>query len=103
MIVWSRLRFTPAMMQAGWYLLAGAAVVWLGFDTVAWRLYGDAAATAVVFNVQFLVGAAIGLMVGAAIAMLRRAPVTMTAAVGFGFALIGLIGLWRGGGEASSC
>ncbi len=96
MIVVSRLRFTVSMMQAGWYVLAAAAVAWLGFDTVAWRLYGEASPTAVVFNVQFLVGAATGLMVGAGIALLRRAPVKMPAAVGFGFALIGLIGLWLG-------
>jgi uncharacterized membrane protein len=96
MIAWSRRRFTPSMMQTGWYLLAGAAVVWLGFDTVAWRLYGGVAPTAVVFNVQFLVGATTGLMIAAATIMLRRMPITMTTAVGCGFALIGLIGLWLG-------
>ena len=96
MIVWSRLRFTPSMMQTGWYVLAGAAVVWLGFDTVSWRLSGEAAPTAVVFNVQFLVGAMTGLMLGAATKLLRHAPVTMTTAVGYGLALIGLIGLWLG-------
>ncbi len=96
MNVWSRLRFTPSMMQTGWYVLAGAAVVWLGFDTVSWRLAGEAAPTAVVFNVQFLVGAMTGLLLGAATSLLRHAPVTMTTAVGYGFALIGLIGLWLG-------
>ncbi len=91
MIVWSRLRFAPSMMQTGWYVLAGAAVVWLGIDTVSWRLSGEAAPTAVVFNVQFLVGATTGLMLGAATRLLRHAPV-----VGYGFALMGLIGLWLG-------
>ncbi len=96
MIAFSRLRFTPSMMQTGWYVLAGAAVVWLGFDTVAWRLAGEAAPATVVFNVQFLVGATTGLMVSAATMLLRYAPVTTTTAVGYGFALIGLIGLWLG-------
>ncbi len=96
MIAFIRLRFTPSMMRMGWYVLAGAAVVWLGFDTVAWRLAGEAAPTTVVFNVQFLVGATTGLMVSAATRLLRSAPVATRTAVGYGFALIGLIGLWLG-------
>ncbi len=96
MIVWSRLRFTASMMQTGWFVLAGAAVAWLGFDTVRWRLFGEAAPTAVVFNVQFFVGAMTGLMLVAATRLLRNAPVKMTTSVGYGFAMIGLIVLWLG-------
>jgi len=96
MIVWSRLRDTPSMMQTGWFVLAGAAVVWLGFDTVRWRLSAEAVPTAVVFNVQFLVGAMTGLMLAAATRLLRNAPATMKTAIGYGFALIGLIVLWLG-------
>ena len=96
MIAWTRVRPTRLMLTAGWYVLVAATIFWLSVDTVSWRLLDGLSSSRIVLNVQFLVGAATGLMVAAAIALLRRTPVPVSGAVGLGFVLIGLIGLWLG-------
>ena len=96
MIAWTRVRPVRSMPAAGWYLLAAAAIFWLSVDTAGWRLLDGVSSGRIVLNLQFLVGAATGLMVAMAIWLLRRAPVAVSGAIGLGFVLIGLIGLWLG-------
>jgi len=96
MIAWTRVRLTRSMPAAGWYVLAAAAIVWLSVDTVIWRLLDGVSSSRIVLNLQFLVGAATGLMVALAIALLRRTGVPVSGAVRLGFILIGLIGLCLG-------
>ncbi len=77
-------------------MLVGAAVVWLGYDTVGWRLTEGVTTARVIFNVQFLVGAMTAAMLAVAVGFLRRGPAPAAAAVRYGLGLIGLIGLWLG-------
>jgi uncharacterized membrane protein len=94
MFLWSRFRFSRPMQDTGWCVLGAAAVVWLGYDTVGWRITEGVTTARFVANVQFLVGASTAAMLAVAVGLLRRAPAP--AAVRYGLALIGLIGLWLG-------
>ncbi len=96
MILWTRARFSRPMLATGSCVLGATAVVWLGYDTFAWRVAEGVTTTRVVLNVQFLVGVMTAAMLAVAVGLFRRSPVPVAGAVRYGLALIGLIGLWLG-------
>jgi hypothetical protein len=103
MMLWTRIRWTPSMLLAGWFVLVGAAVGWLGYDTIAWRLLKGVVLARVVFNVQFAVGALTAAGLGTAVwyfSRLGRLPAAAASpahrAGGVCLVLVGLIGLWLG-------
>lgn len=88
----------------GWGLLALAAGVWLTIDTLGWRLAHGVTLAPVVFNAQFAVGGALGLMLAAAAWLRARAGRERGDArgdirVAAGLGLATLIGLWLGSFE----
>jgi uncharacterized membrane protein len=84
----------------GWWLAVFTALVWLGADTVTWRLLEGPAAAIPIFNLQCAVGliTAAGLVAGAGVASwARRRPAPPSSArLPIGGALLALIGLWLG-------
>jgi hypothetical protein len=102
MMLWTRLRPpAPTMASAGWCVVVLATVVWLGYDTLGWRIQEGVVLATVVFNLQFMVGAALAAALAAACWHWATADggarvVSPAAARQIGLALIGLIGLWLG-------
>ena len=102
-MLWGRWRTLGSMLAGGWLILALAALAWLSYDTIAWRLTeGKAAGAPVVLNLQFGIGLLVAIILAFGVQLLRstgrpetpsdpaRAPV-MT-----GLAIIAAIGLWLG-------
>ncbi len=100
---WTRRRPSAPLQVTGGAVLAAAAVFWLSFDTVGWRLTEGVTNAAVLFNVQFLVGAAVAGLIAIVTWLWTRRPqeagsggVSTELAGRIGPALIALIGLWLG-------
>ena len=88
-------RLSPGLEAAGWLILALAAVGWLAYDTLAWRLIDGVTPAPVVFNLQFGVGALTAAMLAIAAWHLRGRIDAGKARV-VCLVLVGLIGLWLG-------
>jgi uncharacterized membrane protein len=94
-------RSLVAMVTVGWAIVVAGAVMWLTGGTLLWRVNGVIAAT-VLFNVQFLIGAATAVMLALAVWLLSRSdtPGSESRATALlGFALMAAIGLWLGSFE----
>jgi uncharacterized membrane protein len=101
MMLWTRFRPAASMAVAGWCVVVLSSVVWLGYDTVGWRFTDGVILAPVVFNVQFLVGAVLCVVLAAACWHWARTDADATsvspaAARQVALALIGLLGLWLG-------
>ncbi|MCH8152194.1 MAG: DUF2339 domain-containing protein [Planctomycetes bacterium] len=103
MMLWTRLRPSGSILLAGWFVVVLAAVAWLGYDTLGWRIAEGVVLARVVFNVQFAVGALLAgiLAVGLWRWSQRSADTDWALKMDrhtklVGWTLIGLIGLWLG-------
>jgi uncharacterized membrane protein len=101
MMLWTRLRPAVSMVTAGWCVVVLAAVAWLGYDTVGWRITDGVVLARVVFNLQFMVGALLCVVLAVACwhwatSDAETGAVSPATARQVGLALIGLIGLWLG-------
>src|SRR5262249_8951734 len=53
-----------SLRDVGWGVLAISAIAWLTLDSVAWRFMSGVTLAPTIFNAQFAVGTALGVMVG---------------------------------------
>jgi hypothetical protein len=101
MMLWTRLRPAARMIAAGWVVVMLAAMAWLSFGTLGWRVLGGVVVAPFVLNLQFVVGALLCLVLAVACWHWARAvddvgALSPAANRAVGLALIGLIGLWLG-------
>jgi uncharacterized membrane protein len=102
MTLYGRLRSLRTMLVTGWPVLIGAALTWLTFDTIVWRVTSGIVLATPVANLQFAVGiVAIALLAAAVLAMRQKRPGDAASdvsakAVGVALALITACGLWLG-------
>jgi uncharacterized membrane protein len=101
MMLWTRFRPAASMVAAGWFVVVLAAIAWLGYDTLGWRVQEGVVLAPVVFNLQFLVGVLLGAFLAVGYWHWSRsatdeAGISATTAGNMALALIGMIGLWLG-------
>jgi uncharacterized membrane protein len=101
MMFWSRFRPAQAMATAGWFIVVLATMAWLGADTVGFRVATGPVLAPVVFNLQFLVGAALLAILGASFWHWSRSGadvggVSAATAARVSLVLVGITGLWLG-------
>lgn len=98
----SRGRDLPVVFGTGWVLLALAALAWLGFDTMYWRIMEGTLPATVVLNLQFAVGVLLAALLWSAIRLWRRQPDDPEALgrptdnIVVALILLALVGLWLG-------
>jgi len=98
----SRGRDLPIVLGTGGVLLVLAAIAWLGFDTLYWRIMEGTLPATVVLNLQFAVGVLLAALLWSAIRLWRRQPDEPEALgrptdnIVVALILLALIGLWLG-------
>lgn len=98
MMLFGQWRQLKPMFAAGWGIIALSGLAWLFLDTLPGRLSGGVADVSVIFNLQFMIGLLVAVLLsGGAWMILRCRPGLVEPSLAIvGFASIAAIGLWLG-------
>jgi uncharacterized membrane protein len=102
LVGYTRLRPWRSLFTTGWVILIGAALTWLVYDTLYWRMESGVTLAVPFANLQFLAGALVLLLLAVALTMSPRFGPTgqpdpfMVGSLPWIAAVIAAVGLWLG-------